>query len=63
MPPPQSATPPVPHPAESDPLITHHLEHLRVQRRLAERTLAMRDTPEFMALAHEVRDALADGHH
>ncbi|WP_083505954.1 ABC transporter ATP-binding protein [Aquabacterium parvum] len=29
----------------------------------AERTLAMRDTPEFMALAHEVRDALADGHH
>ncbi len=29
----------------------------------AERTLAMRDTPEFMALAHEVREALADGHH
>ncbi len=28
-----------------------------------ERTLAMRDTPEFMALAHEVREALADGHH
>jgi integrase/recombinase XerC len=41
MPQPQSATPPVPHPAESDPLITRHLEHLRVQRRLAERTLAM----------------------
>ena len=29
----------------------------------AERTLAMRDTPEFTALAHEVREALADGHH
>lgn len=29
----------------------------------AERTLALRDTPEFMALAHEVREALADGHH
>ena len=28
-----------------------------------ERTLAMRDTPAFMALAHEVREALADGHH
>ena len=28
-----------------------------------DRTLAMRDTPEFMALAHEVREALADGHH
>ena len=29
----------------------------------AERTLALRDTPEFTALAHEVREALADGHH
>ncbi|NDY90459.1 ABC transporter ATP-binding protein [Ideonella livida] len=29
----------------------------------AERTLAMRDTPAFMALAHEVREALAEGHH
>ena len=29
----------------------------------AERTLALRDTPAFMALAHEVREALADGHH
>jgi NitT/TauT family transport system ATP-binding protein len=29
----------------------------------AERTLAMRDTPAFTALAHEVREALADGHH
>lgn len=28
----------------------------------AERTLALRDTPEFTALAHEVREALADGH-
>jgi NitT/TauT family transport system ATP-binding protein len=25
--------------------------------------LGLRDTPEFMALAHEVREALADGHH
>jgi NitT/TauT family transport system ATP-binding protein len=29
----------------------------------ADRTLALRDTPEFTALAHEVREALADGHH
>jgi NitT/TauT family transport system ATP-binding protein len=29
----------------------------------AERHLGLRDTPEFMALAHEVREALADGHH
>jgi len=28
-----------------------------------ERHLALRDTPEFVALAHEVREALADGHH
>lgn len=28
-----------------------------------ERTLALRDTPEFMRLAHEVREALAEGHH
>lgn len=28
-----------------------------------ERTLAMRDSPEFMQLAHEVREALAEGHH
>jgi NitT/TauT family transport system ATP-binding protein len=28
-----------------------------------ERTLALRDTPEFMQLAHEVREALAEGHH
>ncbi|MFW9616011.1 ABC transporter ATP-binding protein [Aquabacterium sp.] len=28
-----------------------------------DRDLSMRDTPEFMALAHEVREALADGHH
>ncbi len=28
----------------------------------AERTLDMRDTPEFMALAHEVREGLAHGH-
>ena len=28
-----------------------------------ERHLGLRDTPEFMALAHEVREALADGHH
>lgn len=28
----------------------------------AERTLDMRDTPEFMALAHEVREGLAEGH-
>ncbi len=41
MPAPQPATPPVPRTAEPDPLITRHLEHLRVQRRLAERTLAM----------------------
>ncbi|OGA81224.1 MAG: recombinase XerC [Burkholderiales bacterium RIFCSPHIGHO2_01_FULL_63_240] len=41
MPAPQPTTPPVPHPAEPDALITRHLEHLRVQRRLAERTLAM----------------------
>ena len=27
------------------------------------RHLGLRDTPEFMALAHEVRMALADGHH
>ena len=27
------------------------------------RTLDMRDTPEFVALAHQVREALADGHH
>jgi NitT/TauT family transport system ATP-binding protein len=27
-----------------------------------ERHLALRDTPEFMALAHEVREGLADGH-
>ena len=26
------------------------------------RTLDLRDTPEFMALAHEVREGLADGH-
>ena len=26
------------------------------------RTLDMRDTPEFMALAHEVREGLAQGH-
>ena len=29
----------------------------------AERHLGLRDTPEFVALAHEVREALADGHH
>jgi NitT/TauT family transport system ATP-binding protein len=28
-----------------------------------ERHLGLRDTPTFMALAHEVREALADGHH
>jgi NitT/TauT family transport system ATP-binding protein len=28
-----------------------------------ERHLGLRDTPEFAALAHEVREALADGHH
>jgi NitT/TauT family transport system ATP-binding protein len=28
-----------------------------------DRHLGLRDTPEFMALAHEVREALADGHH
>lgn len=28
-----------------------------------ERTLELRDTPEFMQLAHEVREALAEGHH
>lgn len=28
-----------------------------------ERHLGLRDTPDFMALAHEVREALADGHH
>lgn len=28
-----------------------------------ERHLGLRDTPEFVALAHEVREALADGHH
>ncbi|MEK8053439.1 ABC transporter ATP-binding protein [Ideonella sp. DXS22W] len=28
----------------------------------AERTLDIRDTPEFMALAHEVREGLAHGH-
>ena len=27
-----------------------------------QRTLDLRDTPEFMALAHEVREGLADGH-
>ena len=27
------------------------------------RHLGLRDTPEFMALAHEVRESLADGHH
>ena len=27
------------------------------------RTLDMRDTPAFVALAHQVREALADGHH
>ena len=27
------------------------------------RHLGLRDTPEFVALAHEVREALADGHH
>ena len=29
----------------------------------AERNLGMRDSAEFVALAHEVREALADGHH
>ncbi|MDP3424670.1 MAG: ABC transporter ATP-binding protein [Burkholderiaceae bacterium] len=29
----------------------------------AQRHLGLRDTPEFMQLAHEVREALADGHH
>ena len=28
-----------------------------------ERHLGLRDTPEFMQMAHEVREALADGHH
>lgn len=28
-----------------------------------ERTLGLRDTPEFMQLAHEVREVLAEGHH
>ena len=28
-----------------------------------ERHLGLRDTPEFMQLAHQVREALADGHH
>jgi NitT/TauT family transport system ATP-binding protein len=28
-----------------------------------DRHLGLRDTPAFMALAHEVREALADGHH
>ena len=28
-----------------------------------ERHLGLRDTPEFMALAHAVRESLADGHH
>ncbi|WP_180126382.1 ABC transporter ATP-binding protein [Rhodoferax sp. BLA1] len=28
-----------------------------------ERHLGLRDTPEFVAVAHEVREALADGHH
>ncbi len=28
-----------------------------------ERHLGLRDTPEFIAVAHEVREALADGHH
>jgi NitT/TauT family transport system ATP-binding protein len=28
-----------------------------------ERHLGLRDTPEFMQLAHHVREALADGHH
>ena len=27
-----------------------------------ERTLALRDSPEFMAVAHEVREALREGH-
>jgi NitT/TauT family transport system ATP-binding protein len=27
------------------------------------RTLDMRDAPEFVAVAHAVREALADGHH
>jgi len=29
----------------------------------SERHLGLRDTPEFVAVAHEVREALADGHH
>ena len=28
-----------------------------------ERDLSMRDTPEFARLAHEVREALSEGHH
>jgi tripartite-type tricarboxylate transporter receptor subunit TctC len=28
-----------------------------------QRQLGLRDSPEFVALAHEVREALADGHH
>ena len=28
-----------------------------------ERTLKLRDTPAFLALAQEVREALAEGHH
>ena len=28
-----------------------------------ERDLSMRDSPEFAQLAHEVREALAEGHH
>lgn len=28
-----------------------------------ERHLGLRDTPEFMQMAHEVREALSDGHH
>jgi NitT/TauT family transport system ATP-binding protein len=28
-----------------------------------ERHQGLKDTPEFVALAHEVREALADGHH
>lgn len=29
----------------------------------SDRHLGLRDTPEFVAVAHEVREALADGHH
>jgi len=41
MPAPPPATPAVPQSAKPDALIARHLDHLRVQRRLAERTLAM----------------------